>query len=188
MARPAPTATAKVLKSKVCLVGEQAVGKTSLVYRFIRGVFDEAYIRTLGAVATKKSVDLESPDGGTVHVDLSVLDIMGKRTFLDLFQDAYFHGAGGILAVADVTRQPTLDALAQWIAGVEQVSGKLPVVLVGNKADLGDRAEYGPAEIEAAARAFGAEWFLASAKTGDKVEDAFRTLARLVAKRQLRLP
>ena len=187
MARPAPIATAKVLEAKVCLVGEQAVGKTSLVYRFVRGVFDEAYIRTLGAVATKKFVDLETSDGGIVHVDLSVLDIMGKRTFLQLFQDAYFHGAGGILAVADLTRRDTLEALREWISTVESASGRLPVVLVRNKADLGDRAECGPAGIEATARVFGAEWFLASAKTGDSVEDAFRTVARLGARRQLRL-
>lgn len=176
-----------VLKSKVCLVGEQSVGKTSLIHRFVHGVFDESYIRTLGAVVTKKSLDLESVGGRPTHMDMSILDIMGKRTFLELFQDAYFHGAGGILAVADLTRRSTLDSLDAWIRGVESVSGMLPVFLVVNKADLADRAEYGTSEIEAAAKVFGAEYLATSAKTGANVEEAFRRLAYLAAERQLRL-
>ncbi len=65
--------------------------------------------------------------------------------------------------------------------------GMLPVFLVVDKADLADRAEYGPQEVDAAARSFGAEWLLTSAKTGDHVEDAFQRLAHLAAERQLRL-
>ena len=188
MAAPAPSVGRQVLKSKVCLVGEQAVGKTSLIHRFVSGAFDEAYIRTLGAVASVKAVDLDSVGGRPVHVDLSILDIMGKRTFLELFQEAFFRGAAAILAVADLSRRETLDALRLWIGSVQQVSGKLPVVLVVNKSDLGERAEYGPREIEDLANTFEASSFLTSAKTGSHVEDAFHRLAYLAAWRQLKLP
>ncbi len=183
MARPPA-----VLKTKVCLVGEQGVGKTSLIHRFVSGAFDETYIRTLGAVVSKKTFDLESVGDRPIHMDMSILDIMGNRTFLDLFHEAYFHGANGILAVADMTRRVTLDALGVWISSVESVSGQLPVLLVVNKADLTDRAEYGPPEIDAAARAFRAESLPTSAKTGANVEQAFRRLAVLAAARQLRIP
>ena len=176
----------EILKAKVCLVGEQAVGKTSLVHRFVSGVFDESYIRTLGAVVSKKEVDLDAVGGRDVHMDMTVMDIMGKQTFLQLFLDAYFQGAGGILAVADLTRRSTLDALEFWISSVESVAGKLPTYLVVNKADLGTQAEFGLPELEAAARRYGAGCLLASAKTGDNVDDAFQRLARLVAERQLR--
>ena len=185
---PIAPPNATVLKTKVCLLGEQAVGKTSLVHRLVSGAFDEVYIRTLGAVVTKKGMDVETADGQAVHVDLTILDIMGKRTFLDLFQDAYFHGAGGILAVADLTRRSTLDVLTLWIGSVQSLSGTLPVVLVVNKADLGDRAEYGAVEIEDIAGEFGAQHLLTSARTGDNVEEAFRRLACLAAERQLRQP
>jgi small GTP-binding protein len=187
MAEPSRAAAVEVLKAKICLVGEQAVGKTSLIHRFVSGAFDESYIRTLGAVVSKKAVDLTSVGGRAVHLDMTILDIMGKRTFLELFQEAYFHGASGILAVADFTRRETLDALVIWIRGVESVSGKLPLVLVVNKADLGDQAEFGAREIEEAAKAFGAGYLLSSAKSGDNVEEAFRRLATLAAERQLRL-
>ena len=175
-----------VLKTKVCLVGEQAVGKTSLVHRFVSGVFDESYIRTLGAVVSKKEVDFEAVGGREIHMDMTVMDIMGKQTFLQLFLDAYFQGASAVLAVADVTRRATLDALDVWIASVESVAGKLPIFLVVNKADLDDRAEFGPKEIEAMAKAHAADYLLTSAKTGAHVEDAFRRLAELAAERQLR--
>ncbi len=188
MAASAPSVGRQVIKSKVCLVGEQAVGKTSLIHRFVSGAFDESYIRTLGAVASVKAIDLDSVGARPVHMDLSILDIMGKLTFLELFQAAYFRGAAGILAVADLSRRWTLDALRLWIGSVQEVSGKLPVVLVVNKADLADRAEYGPEQIEDVAKEFGASHFLTSAKTGDHVEDAFHRLAYLAAWRQLKLP
>jgi small GTP-binding protein len=187
MVEPFPATAVGILKTKVCLVGEQAVGKTSLIHRFVSGAFDESYIRTLGAVVSKKVIDLASVGGRPIHMDMTILDVMGKRTFLELFREAYFHGASGILAVADLTRRSTLDALAIWISSVESVSGKLPVFLVVNKADLGDRAEYGVREIEEVAKAFGAEFLLASAKTGDNVEDAFRRLGRMAAEHQLQL-
>ncbi len=171
------------IKSKICLVGEEAVGKTSLIHRFVHNVYDESYIRTLGAVAAKKTIDLDSVLGRPFRVDMTILDIMGKRKFLDLFQEAYFHGARGILAVADLTRRPTLDALRDWIEGVESVVGKVPILLVANKADLADRAEYGPREAEAAAESFGGESVVTSAKTGENVEEAFRRLATRIVDR-----
>ncbi len=147
MQRSAP-GSREVLKTKVCLVGEQAVGKTSLVHRFVSGVFDESYIRTLGAVVSKKEVDLDIVGGRDVHIDMTVMDIMGKQTFLQLFLDAYFQGAGAVLAVADLTRRSTLDALGFWIGSVESVAGNIPIFIVVNKADLHDEAEYGVTEIE----------------------------------------
>ncbi len=174
-----------VVKSKICLVGDEAVGKTSLIHRYVHGVFDETYIRTLGAVPAKKTVELPDVHGQPVRLDLTVLDIMGKLTYLKLFQEAYFHGARGILAVADLTRRSTLQNLGEWVRSVEATSGSLPTVVVVNKADLTSSAEYGEADIEETARALGAGFYLTSAKSGEHVEDAFRQLARLLAERLL---
>src|SRR3989304_4864080 len=116
----------KVIKLKICLVGEEAVGKTSLIRRFSTGQFDESYIRTLGAVVTKKTVKLKEPEGRDVNVDMVILDIMGKRTFMQLFKDAYFSGARGILAVFDLTRKESLVGLTSWIEGVRETVGGGP--------------------------------------------------------------
>jgi small GTP-binding protein len=172
------------LKAKVCLVGEEAVGKTSLIHRFVHNVFDASYIRTLGASASKKTLVVQTI-GPPVRVDMTILDVMGNRKFLELFREAYFQGARGILAVADLTRRSTLDALGAWIEGTESVVGRVPVMVIGNKSDLIGEAAYGSGELSALAQTFSGEFVLASAKTGDGVEEAFRRLATLVAAHQL---
>ncbi len=177
-----------VVKSKICLVGDEAVGKTSLIHRFVHGVFDESYIRTMGAVPTKKTIDLKDVGGRPVRLDLTILDIMGKRTFLELFREAYFRGARGILAVADITRRSSLQGLAAWIESVESTSGPLPTIIVVNKTDLVDAAEYGLQEIEDVAKPAGLGYYLTSAMSGANVEEAFQRLGFLVAERLLAAP
>ena len=170
----------KTYKFKICLVGEEAVGKTSLIHRFVSGAFDESYIRTLGAVVSKKSVSLGTLDGRPVNVDMVILDIMGKRTFLQLFQEAYFHGAKGILAVFDVTRKSSLRDLTKWIDGVRDSVGPIPVYTLGNKSDLTERRETTEQEASETLRAYETPILYTSAKTGDNVEQAFQSLAKTI--------
>src|SRR2546426_7045042 len=73
--RPTMDPESKTFKFKICLVGEEGVGKTSLIHRFVSGAFDESYIRTLGAVVSKKTVALGSMQGRPVQVDMMILDI-----------------------------------------------------------------------------------------------------------------
>ncbi len=171
---------AKVYKFKICLVGEEAVGKTSLIHRFVSGAFDESYIRTLGAVVSKKTVNLGTMEGRPVTVDLMVLDIMGKRTFLQLFKEAYFHGAKGILAVFDVTKRATLRDLTKWIDGVRDSVGPIPVYVLGNKVDLTERRETTEEEAIETLRAYECPTLYTSAKTGANVEQAFHGLAKTI--------
>ncbi len=116
----------------------------SLIDGFASGALDGTHIRTLGAVSPKRTFDPESVGGRPIHMDVSIFDIMGNRTFLVLLHEAYFHGAHGILAVADLTWRGALDALGVWISSVESVSGKLPVLSVANKADLNEHSGFGP--------------------------------------------
>ncbi len=171
----------KVLKLKICLVGDEAVGKTSLIRKFVTGLFDEVYIRTLGAVVSKKSVTLGGPGERPLQVDMVILDIMGKRTFMQLFKDAYFSGARGILAVFDLTRKESLNGLTSWIEGVRETVGPIPVVVLANKLDLSERFEVDDEDIEKVLGSYGVEIWTTSAKTGENVEQAFMGLARSIA-------
>jgi small GTP-binding protein len=170
----------KTYKFKICLVGEEAVGKTSLIHRFVSGAFDESYIRTLGAVVSKKTVSLGTLSGRPVNVDLMILDIMGKRTFLQLFKEAYFHGAKGILAVFDVTRKASLHDLTKWIDGVRDSVGPIPVYTLGNKLDLVERRETTEQEASDTLRSYECPILYTSAKTGANVEQAFQSLAKTI--------
>ena len=176
----------KRLKSKICLVGEKAVGKTSLVRRFVMNMFDEQYVTTIGTRVSKKEVHISMPDlAQSVQVDLMIWDIMGEKGFRELLNDAYFYGANGILAVADLTRRRTLDDLDDWIDGVEHVVGKVPILIVVNKADLTSGAQFQERDVAQFAKAYGSEFILTSAKSGDQVEAAFVRLATFVVEHQL---
>ena len=181
-ARTARVAHAERMKAKVCLVGEAAVGKTSLVRRFVLDEFDDRYVTTLGAKVSKKEMEFDAGER-RVHLDMTVWDIMGERGFRDLLKDAYFTGARGVLAVCDVTRYSTLKELDHWVVSVFRVAGAMPVVYAVNKIDLRDEVLllYGEKEIALHAKAFDAPWFYTSAKTGENVESVFRTLGERVA-------
>ncbi len=177
------------LKAKVCLVGENAVGKTSLVRRYVLDQFDNRYITTLGAKVMKKEVRVENPEhSGLVIVDLTIWDIMGQSSFRELLREAYFSGAQGVLAVVDLTRLETLDKVTAWIEAVMRTTGPVSVIVAGNKADLADRAAYGPAEIESVTRIPSSDQFLTSAKTGASVNATFERLASLIVDAQLGRP
>jgi len=171
------------IKTKVCLVGEAAVGKTSLIRRYVQDEFDDRYITTLGAKVSKKELEFDLPDkDAKVQMDMTIWDIMGEKGFRDLLKEAFFHGAKGTIAVCDLTRYSTLKELDDWVQGVFNVVGEIPVVFAINKIDLKDEVMilYGEKEIGQAVRAFEAPYFYTSAKSGENVETLFRRLGTMV--------
>jgi len=173
----------KRLKAKVCLVGEHGVGKTSLIRRYVLDEFDDRYIVTLGAKVSKREMSFSLPARGSVHMDMTVWDIMGSKGFRELLREAYFHGAQGILAACDLTRFETLHELDDWIEAVFRTVKPVPIVFAVNKVDLEPRAAFGEPEVREAAAAFGAPFYFTSAKTGQNVEAAFRELGSAIAER-----
>jgi len=179
-------AARKRLKSKVCLVGEIAVGKTSLIRRYVQDMFDDRYIMTIGTKISKKTVEIAAVRANVdVTLDVTVWDIMGEKGFRQLLKEAYFYGANGILAVADLTRENTLSDLDDWIDHVLKVVGEIPVYVVVNKVDLKDKATFDDDAVRAFAKAYNAPWSYASAKTGENVQDAFEAIGRAMAEQQL---
>ncbi len=175
----------KRMKMKVCLVGEAAVGKTSLIRRFVHDDFDDKYIQTLGTKVSKKEIALDVPKHGEFTVDMTVWDIMGQKGFRELLKDAYFYGAKGIIAGCDLTRKATLDDLDDWIEGVYSVTGRVPIEIFANKADLKEKWELTEKEVEQFSKAYDSPYHFTSAKTGDSVEEAFRNLAARIASERL---
>jgi small GTP-binding protein len=169
----------RTAKLKVCLVGEEAVGKTSLVQQFVHRVYDERYIRTVGTMVSKKTVDLDL-DGQVFRADLMIWDIMGRRDFMQLFKDAYFSRVRGVVAVLDLTRPETLHALHEWLDGIRASVGNVPVIVLANKVDLRDSLAVTDEDIATLCKAYGAPFLKTSAKTGERVDAAFERLARVV--------
>jgi small GTP-binding protein len=175
-----------LLKSKICLVGERGVGKSSLIRRYVLDQFDDKYVRTLGAKVEKKTMRIKVPERhAQLDISMAIWDIIGHVGFRQLLGDSFFNGAQGILAVADLTRRETLPVLTGWVEAVESVAGKVPIILVANKADLLAEAQFGETELAEMANTFDCTYLLASAKSGQNVEDAFLRLATQIAKARM---
>lgn len=169
-----------VIQKKVCMLGHFAVGKTSLVRRFVEGRFDDKYLSTIGVKISRKPV---TTDRGVVH--LILWDLAGSEEYNGV-QTSYLQGASGGLVVCDLTRPETLEGWARYVQRLREVNPSARIVLVANKADLTDQRAISDEELRQAAASLDngiglpAEYWLTSAKTGDNVEAAFRRLAALL--------
>jgi small GTP-binding protein len=170
-----------ILKFKICLLGDGAVGKTSLIRRFVEDAFRDDYLLTIGTKTSKKRLFIKKPEYQKhIHVTLIIWDIMGQISFRKLLHPTYLKGARGAILVCDLTRKETLEHLDDWIDSL-YVEGKVvPSVFVGNKCDLVDNHAFGKAELESVASAYGSPFYITSAKTGEYVEDAFRALTEKI--------
>ncbi len=170
-----------VVKLKICMAGEGAVGKTSLIRRYVLDQYDDRYVATLGTKITKKSMTIGNPSGpGQIQADVILWDIMGTSTLRELLKEAYYHGAQGILAVADLTRRDTLGALDEWAGSIRSVAGDIPTFGVVNKVDLATERAIPAEEVASFFTKRGWPWSYSSAKTGRGVEETFAGLVRLV--------
>ncbi len=175
------TAAPEVVKFKVCMAGEAMVGKTSLIRRYVLDEYEDRYTATLGTKITKRTVSTKDPrTGEPLDVNLILWDIMGTPTLRDLLKEAYYHGAHGILGVADVTRRETLRELDAWSRSIRSVAGTVPTYVVVNKADLDAERQLDRETIDAFCRERGWGWSFSSAKTGEGVEEAFGRLVDLI--------
>jgi small GTP-binding protein len=173
-----------LLKLKVCLVGDSAVGKTSLIRKFVYDEFDDKYITTLGTKITKREMVISNPEGeGDIAVDMAIWDIMGQHGFRALLQEAYFFGVDGIIAVCDLTRPRTLQGVGDWLERTHEVAGEVPIVTVGNKNDLGDEKVVSEDELRRVAEKHHAECSTSSALTGENVERIFEDLLNEIMRR-----
>ncbi|HKZ48801.1 MAG TPA: Rab family GTPase [Thermoplasmata archaeon] len=175
------------IKAKVVMVGDAAVGKTSLVRRFVHDQFSDTYAVTLGAKVLARDTLALSPDGQEVAVRLAIWDIMGESSLLDEVSETFFHGAQGVVAVCDLTRYSTFERLPLWLRHVNQVAGSVPMALAVNKSDLQQEVLvlYDDYRVQQFAEEVGARWYMTSAKTGENVADLFSTLGQDITARAL---
>jgi small GTP-binding protein len=172
-----------VAKLKVGLVGDPAVGKTSLIRRFILDQFDDKYAKTIGAKVSKKEIHLALPKGRHMRVDMTIWDVMGEKNIAELYLQAHFKGMQGILAVADVTREETLKSIDGWTASVRHITGEVPIYVLVNKMDLEDEFDMALSQVSKFSRGLGSPFAFTSAKTGKNVEKAFTELANWILAR-----
>lgn len=169
---------------KSIVVGDGGVGKTALTLRFSKGFFQEKYKMTIGVDFHVKTIDLETEEG-TIRTKLQIWDTGGQERFASI-RPMYYRGALGALLIFDLTSTPSFEHLPQWIEEIRaNAKEEIPLLLVGNKADLEDQREVYLDEINQFSEEFDLYYTETSAKTGKNVGDCFAMLAYLMAGKEI---
>lgn len=166
-----------MVKKKICMLGYYGVGKTSLVSQFVKNLFADKYQTTVGVKIDKKIVEVDGRE-----IILMLWDVAGEEDDAPV-NLTYVRAVSGYLLVVDGQRLKTLDIAVKIQERVEAEYGRHPFLLLVNKVD--ERAGWEVSEAalaEIAARG----WTVmeTSAKTGEKVEEAFLTLTAAMLKVQ----
>lgn len=170
---------------KIIIVGPAAVGKTSLLNRFVHNEFDLKYKLTLGVDFLTKTLEYEP----SKVAKLQIWDIGGQERFKFLHR-SFYEGAFGALVVFDLSRQQTFSGMKTWIAEMRSIiNADIPKIIIGNKSDL--IPEIGQIidrhEVEEYSKNQDCFYIETSAKTGDNVENAFLELTNHMVKRMMKI-
>ena len=118
---------------KVCIFGDGGVGKTTLIRRYLTGMFDSTLKMTIGVDFHIKQIEIENK-----RITLQIWDFAGEERFRILLP-SYVRGAKGGIFMFDITRYSSLINLDEWLEVVKTVHKDIPLMMVGGKLDLNDQ-------------------------------------------------
>jgi small GTP-binding protein len=166
-----------IFQFKLVLLGESAVGKSSLVLRFVKGQFHEYQESTIGAAFLTQTVALDS-----TTVKFEIWDTAGQERYHSL-APMYYRGAQAAVVVYDMTNTETFNRAKAWIKELQrQASPSIVIALVANKLDLVQKRVVNAEEAQQYADENGLLFVEASAKTGQGVNELFVEIAKRLPK------
>lgn len=166
------TASGPLKRTKIVLLGDQSVGKTSLITRFMYDTFDNTYQATIGIDFLSKTMYLEDRT-----VRLQLWDTAGQERFRSLIP-SYIRDSSVAIVVFDITNRASFLSTSKWIDDVKSERGnEVIIVLVGNKADLSDKRQVTLEEATAKATELNIMFMETSAKAGHNVKSLFKKIA-----------
>jgi len=170
---------ARFAQFKLVLLGESAVGKSSLVLRFVKDQFDDYRESTIGAAFLTQTISLDE----ATTVKFEIWDTAGQERFKTI-TSSYYKGAHGIILVYDITDKQSFRDIDNWLSEVEKHANEnVNKLLVGNKSDLEQNRQVSYEEGKAYADQLGIKFLETSAKNSVNVESSFFTMANEIKAR-----
>ncbi|MFX1311464.1 MAG: Rab family GTPase [Promethearchaeota archaeon] len=162
---------------KLCIFGDGGVGKSTLIRRYVTKVFEEKTKMTIGADFSVKNLEVDGK-----NVTLRIWDFAGEERFRVLLP-SFVKGADGGIFMYDVTRYSTLNNIKDWLSifkyFVSNDQTRIPIIMIGGKADLQDQRSVKPEEAKELSKNYNLQGFYeCSSKTGDNVEIIFEDITR----------
>ena len=164
---------------KVIVIGDPAVGKTSLLTKFATNQFEEKYLPTVGVNIVKEPITIENKNA---TINLMFWDVAGQPQFYMLHRP-YFNGADAAILVFDITRSSTFSNVNNWWQTcIKYGLSGIPRILIGNKIDLEEERKIILPMAEHLSEKLNAPYFETSALTGENVKMIFQKIGELVYK------
>ena len=165
---------------KLVMLGDEAVGKTSLIIQHTEHKFSESYKMTIGTDISAKLIQAEEQKGTKTNVYLIIWDIGGQEKYR-ILRESYLRGASGALLVFDLTSKNSFHAIYNWVDETKKFcGGEIPMLLLGNKVDLTKDRTVKTTEGEKMAKELGITYYETSAKDGSNVNKAFNNIVKLI--------
>jgi small GTP-binding protein len=172
------------LQKKIVLLGDPAVGKTSMLRKFVYNEFDDKYVATLGTKVTKKTLTYDNIlDDSVIRLSLMIWDVMGQQDY-KIFQKSACVGSQGALIVSDISRSETIRNWEHWKSDLFKLTSQIPVIMIGNKKDLEDEHKSPLYELKKISATHKIPIYLTSAKTGENIEKVFYVLGENILKKE----
>ncbi|KAK8797735.1 putative GTPase [Blastocystis sp. subtype 4] len=164
----------QLFKYKIVLLGETAVGKSSIVQRYVRDQFLENQESTIGAAFLSQTIKIDND-----IVKFDIWDTAGQERYHSL-APMYYRGAKGAIVIYDITSRVTFARAKDWVTELKQNSNnpELVIALAGNKCDLVENREVPKELAEEYAKEANIIFFEVSAKTKENIDLVFETIAR----------
>ncbi len=164
---------AKGFVFKITVIGDGAVGKTSLIKKYTQGSFQKDYIKTLGAQFSKYDEEIEGD-----NCKLFFWDIAGQREF-DFMRPTFYKGSKAAIIVFSHIDEDSFNHIKDWHEDIKKYTGDLPIVLFGNKTDLVDKKDLDEEIINSIVQDQNfLGYYKTSAKTGSGVYEAFQAIIK----------
>ena len=163
-------------KVKIIIVGDQSVGKTNIINRYVKGEFSKDYMITIGMDFLTCNLELD-----TKIFKLNLWDTAGSETFRSVTK-GYYSCSCCALVVYDITNEKSFQSVKQWINDCQSFASKnIHLVLVGNKIDLQQDRNVTKESAEELATEYGMDFYEVSALSGENIDQLFYGICNFIS-------